>query len=147
MKTKQSLFTAAMLIFSLLMLNSCDKEKIIGTDQLPVEISKYIATHFPENPIIQSMIELDDLVKTYEVVLQGNFTLTFSRKKEIIDIEGLTKLPDSVIPDKIRQFVAENYPENFIVGWEIDYRNQQVELDNDLDLEFTMGGDFIRIDS
>ena len=64
-----------------------------------------------------------------------------------IDIEGISKLPDSVIPSKIREYVVANYPQNHIIGWEIDGRNQQVELDNDLDLEFTMNGDFIRIDS
>ncbi len=135
------------LLFAVALFSSCDKEEIISNDKLPIEISTYIDTHFPDNPIIQSMIERDDLTKTYEIILQGNFSLTFNRKKEIIDIEGVTKLPDSVVPSKIRDYVSSNYPENFIIGWEIDGRNQQVELNNDLDLEFTMNGDFIRIDN
>ena len=147
MKTKNIFIVMALLATTLLTLNSCDKEEIISNDKLPAEISTYITTHFPENNILQSMIELDDFTKTYEVMLEGNFKLTFNRKKEIIDIEGFTKLPDSVIPEKIRQYVATNYPGNYIVGWELDGKNQQVELNNDLDLEFTMSGDFIRIDS
>ncbi len=135
------------LILAITLLSSCDNEKVISNDKLPVEISTYINTHFPDNPIIQSMIEKDDFTKKYEIILEGNFSLTFNSKKEIIDIEGATKLPDNVIPEKIRQYVAENYPDNFIKGWELDDKNQQVELDNGLDLEFTMNGDFIRIDN
>ena len=147
MKTKGFLMTMMILMMSLLTMTSCDKETIISDDELPVEVKQYITTHFPDHPIIQSMIEIDDLTKTYEVVLEGSFTLTFNRKKEIIDIEGRSKLPDSVIPQKIRQYVNDNYPDNFIIGWELDGKNQQIELNNDLDLEFTMNGDFIRIDS
>lgn len=144
---KKSLLSLLTLILAVALFSSCDKEEIVSSDKLPVEISTYISTHFPDNAIIQSLIEHDDLTKTYEIILQGNYTLTFNRKKEIIDIEGISKLPDSVIPSKIREYVVANYPQNHIIGWEIDGRNQQVELDNDLDLEFTMNGDFIRIDS
>lgn len=147
MKTKNILVAMISLMTLLFTMNSCDEEKVISNNDLPVEINEYIETHFSGNSILQSVIELDDFTKTYEVLLEGNFKLKFNRKKEIIDIEGKTKLPDSVIPAKIGQYVALNYPDNFIIGWEIEGRNQQIELDNDLDLEFTKGGDFIRIDS
>ena len=147
MKTRNIFIAIILLAGSLLAFTSCDNEKVIPNDELPVEITSYISTHFPDAAILQSIIELDDLTKTYEVLLEGNFKLTFNRKKEIIDIEGVTQLPDSVIPAKIRQYVSTHYPDNFIVGWELDGKNQQVELNNDLDLEFTMSGDFIRIDS
>ena len=147
MKTKNIFIAMTLLATSLFAFSSCDKEEIISNDKLPAEISSYISTHFPEAKILQSTIELDDFTKTYEVMLEGNFKLKFNRKKEIIDIEGVTKLPDSVIPAKIKQYVSDNYPNNYIVGWELDGKNQQVELNNDLDLEFTMSGDFIRIDS
>ncbi len=144
---KKSFFSIITLILAIALFSSCDKEEIISTDKLPAEITAYLSTHFPDNPVIQSMIERDDLTKTYEVILQGNYTLTFNRKKEVIDIEGFSKLPDSVIPAKIREYVGSNYPDNYIIGWELDGKNQQVELNNDLDLEFTMNGDFIRIDN
>lgn len=147
MKTKNFLVVIIALMTILFTLGSCDEEKIISNNELPAEIKEYTETHFPGNPILQSVIELDDLTKTYEVLLKDNFKLKFNRKKEIIDIEGETKLPDSVIPQKISQYVISNFPDNFIKGWEVEGRNQQIELDNDLDLEFTKDGDFIRIDS
>jgi len=56
-------------------------------------------------------------------------------------------LPNSVIPEKILQYVTVNYPTNFITDWKLDGKNQEVQLDNGLNLEFNIKGDFLRIDS
>jgi hypothetical protein len=84
--------------------------------------------------------------KKYEINLEG-IKLEFNSKYRIIDIDGKSRLPDSVIPQKIRQYVTTNYSGNVITDWEIDGRKQQIGLDNGVDLEFTMSGDFIRIDN
>ena len=66
---------------------------------------------------------------------------------DIIEIDGSSRLPESVIPVKILDYVNQNYSGNYITDWEIDGKNQQVGLENDLDLEFNMSGEFLRIDS
>ncbi len=146
MKSKTFIKLALVLLFPLFMLNSCEQEQIINDNDLPAEITNYIQKHFADHTILQSIKELDNLSKTYEVILSGNYTLKFNRKREIIDIEGKQKLPDSVIPEKILTYVTTNFPENYIVGWELEGKKQQVELDNDIDLEFNLKGDFLRID-
>ena len=144
----RSLLKSALVAVALsVSLISCAKEKVIPVSQLPVEIKTYISTHFPSNTIVQVVKDLDGLTKTYDVMLSDQISLEFNRKNQIIDIDGKTALPNSVIPEKIRQYVTANYPTNVITDWELDDRNQQIQLDNGLDLEFTMNGDFIRIDS
>ena len=116
------------------------------SSELPSEITSWITTHFPTNTITQVIKDKDGFTKTYDIILSESASLEFNRKKEIIDIDGITQLPNSVIPEKLLQYVATNYPTNVITGWEIDDKNQQIELDNWLDLEFKMNGDFLRID-
>ncbi len=128
-------------------LTSCDKEEVIPSSDLPSEITSYVSTHFPNNTIVQVINDRDGLSKTYDILLSENISLEFNRKKEIIDIDAVTQLPNSVIPEKIRQYVTTNYSTNFITDWELDDKNQQVQLDNGLDLEFKMNGDFLRIDN
>lgn len=128
-------------------LTSCDKEEVIPSTDLPSEITSYISTHFPNNSIVQVIKDRDGLTKTYDILLSESISLEFNRKKEIIDIDGVAQLPNSVIPEKILQYVTTNYPTNFITDWELDDKNQQVQLDNGLDLEFKMNGDFLRIDN
>ncbi len=132
---------------SLLILASCEKEKILPTTKIPSEISNYTSTHFSEFPIIQVIKDTDGFELTYDVVLKDGYFLEFNRQKEIIDIEGVMALPNSVIPANIIEFVLENYSNNYIIGWELDKKNQQVKLDNLIELEFDMNGNFIKIDN
>lgn len=132
----------AMMMF----LVSCDKETIISSGDLPDEINDYISTHFPSHTILQSIEDKDGFTKTYDVQLDGNVSLEFNRKKEIIEVESETELPSSVIPAKISHYVTENYPSNVITDWELDDNNQHVELDNGVELKFTTDGDFLSID-
>jgi hypothetical protein len=130
-----------------LFLSACDKEEVIPSNALSGEIKSYISTHFPNKSIIQVIRDRDGLTKTYDVMLSESISLEFNRKNEIIEIDGLTELPLSVIPQRIRQYVIDNSPSNLITDWELDDKNQQIQLDNGLDLEFNMNGDFLRIDN
>ncbi len=128
-------------------LTSCDKESIIPSTDLPNEITSFISKHFPNNSIAQVIKDKDGLIKTYDVILSDNVSLEFNRKREVIDIDGVGQLPNSVIPAKLLEYVKTNYPNNFITDWELDDRNQQIQLNNGIDLEFNMKGDFLRIDN
>lgn len=130
-----------------LLLASCNKEETLPKSEIPAEISGYVSTHFPGAKIIGATKDIDGWDLTYDITLEGGYFLEFNRKKELTDIEGLSKLPESIIPGKIGSFISSNYTENQIVGWEIDNRHQQIKLDNRLELEFNMDGDFLRIDN
>ncbi len=136
----------AVLFTAILTFTSCEKETVLNNAQTPAEITNYVAMHFPNHQILQTVKDVDGFKKTYDVILDGNISLEFNRKLEIIDIDADTQLPESVIPAKIGQYVSTNFPENFITDWELEDKHQQVGLDNDLDLEFTMSGDFVKID-
>jgi len=134
------------LTITCLMNSSCNQEILLPATQVPGEIQAYIDTHFKGQAILHAIEDKDGLSKTYDVALEGNVKLEFNRKKEIIDIESPQKLPDSVVPLKIREYIHSAFPNNTIVGWEIEGRGQQVNLDNHLSVEFSRKGDFIRID-
>ncbi|MFA5650066.1 MAG: PepSY-like domain-containing protein [Proteiniphilum sp.] len=146
MKTKN---IGSMIAFALtaVILIGCDQEKVLTASEIPSEITEYVSTHFPNNNLLQAVEDRDGFTRTYDVVLSDNITLEFNRKKEITDIDGNAQLPDSVIPTEISLYVATNFPNNVITDWELEDRHQQVGLDNGADLEFTMNGDFIRIDN
>lgn len=138
---------STLVITAILMLTSCDSEEIIPSSDLPGEITTYISTHFQGHSIVQVIKDKEGLTKTYNVLLSESISLEFDKKNKIEDIDGVNQLPNSVIPEKILQYVEANYQANYIRGWELDGKNQQVQLDNGLDLEFTMNGDFLRIDN
>ena len=73
--------------------------------------------------------------------------LEFNSKYAVIKIDSHTALPVSVIPLKIREYVASHYPKNAIVHWELEWKHQEVKLDNGIELEFTMKNTFVRVDN
>jgi hypothetical protein len=125
--------------------NGDDNEVILNDSEIPTTIKSYVETHFADNTIILVVKDFEDNITTYEVFLNNKIDLEFNSSFEITSIESSTKLPDSVIPQPILTYVAENYPNNFITDWELETTYQEVELDNDLELEFTLTGDFVRI--
>lgn len=126
---------------------ACSDEEIVPSSELPSSIKSYISTHFPTNEIIQVVKDREGFSKSYDVILAGSISLEFNKKNDINEISSISQLPDSVIPEKIRQHTAANFPDNVIVGWELDDRNQQVKLNNGFELEFTRSGDFLRVDN
>lgn len=144
-------------IFSLLaivaILSSCsndddtNQEVVLSESEIPTEIITYKETHFPENEIIRAIKDTERNVVTYDIYLSENFELDFNSNYEITDIDGISKLPDSVIPQAILDYVAQNYASNVITDWELEFNHQQIELTNGVELEFELDGTFIRIDN
>jgi len=124
-----------------------DNEVVLTENEIPVEIKTYVTTHFPNSSIIRAIKETDDNMISYELYLSENVELTFNDAFQIIEIDGASQLPDSVIPTAILDYVAQNYPNNFITDWELEDNHQQVELNDETELEFTLDGVFIRVDN
>ena len=121
---------------------------IILTDaEIPLAIKTYFLTYFPTNTIIRAEKEKDLSVITYEIYLTGGLKLEFNSAFTIIDIDGIAQLPNTVIPKSLLDYVAANYPTNFITDWELELNYQEIKLNNGIQLEFEMNGNFIRIDN
>lgn len=129
-----------------LVLASCDKEKVVSANDLPATSTSYINTHFAGQQILQVVKERDDLKTTYKVYLNNGTKLEFNKDGEIYDIESNEALPSSVIPSSILSYVTTNYPTLYITEWELDKTTQEVKISNGLTLVFDRNGTYLRID-
>lgn len=143
---KKVIHSVVSLAVVLMLFTACDKESVVSADGLPKDAQLFITQHFPNHEILQVVKERDDLKTTYEVYLSEGFNLDFDKKGKIVSVEGTSKLPDSVVPEKILGYVQTNYPDYFIRDWELDDRGQEVTLSNGMDLKFDKNGNFLRID-
>lgn len=146
MKTSNLIYSGIMLLAMTFTMMSCQKETTLDASKTPTEINTYVSTHFPSNKIIKATEEKKGNTTKYEVKLDGNISLEFNQNKEIVEIESLTKLPDSVIPEKIRNYTTTNYQTNFIKEWELNTADQKIKLDSGVELVFSLEGEFLRID-
>ncbi|HLS30653.1 MAG TPA: PepSY-like domain-containing protein [Flavobacteriaceae bacterium] len=146
--------TVLILITALTLFTSCSKddevlsnEEVLTEAEIPAEIKTYISTHFDGHSIIRAEKETDNQIINYEIYLSENFNLEFNSEYEITEIDGVTELPNSVIPQPILDYVTLNYPYHFISDWELEINHQQIELSNDLELDFDLDGNFLSIDN
>lgn len=147
MKTIKFSLSLILTVILALSMFSCEKEKLLSLEEIPSEIIVYVETHFPDHEIIRAVKEKEGKKKSYELTLSEGVKLEFNNKKKITEIEANSKLPDSVIPGKILNYVETNYPNNVILKWELEGKSKQkIELNNGLELEFTLDGSFIGID-
>jgi hypothetical protein len=146
MKTSNLIYSGIMVLAMTFTMISCQKETTLDAAKIPTEINAYTSTHFPSNKIIKAVEEKKGNTTKYEVKLDGNISLEFNQNKEIVEIESLTKLPDSVIPEKIRNYTTTNYQANFIKEWELNTADQKIKLDSGVELVFNLEGEFLRID-
>ena len=144
---KRAFLTIVAALASLVVLASCDNdEKHLDYNELPNVAKSFINNHFGDNEARSVIKEYDDLTYHYEVDLTDGTKIEFNKNGEWREVENRVEgVPTSILPAGIVSYVQENYGSYFIVSVERD-RQYDIELNNDLDLDFSLDGDFIRVD-
>lgn len=123
-----------------------DKEEVLNESQIPSEIKAYVDQHFTGKQIIKCVKETEHKQESYDVTISDNFKLEFEGTFEVKEVKGVTRLPDSVVPAKLLEYVNTNYPTNHILKWEKEATEQELKIDSGIELIFDLNGEFLRID-
>ncbi len=136
------------LLLSLFLLTGCEKDKVVDDAELPGTAKEFIETHYPDATIKQVVKEREDLRNTYDVILDNQVKLSFENSGACYEAESTNtlKLPDSMIPTNVLEYVAKNYPEAFIIEWDKDKTDQEIKLNTNVELIFNLSGGFLRVD-
>lgn len=123
-----------------------------GSQELPQNSRDFIAQHFASETL--TFVEKEnnwlpwDNDDVYEVHFSSGLEMGFNKVGEITEIDAARdqQLPMEVLPEAIKSYVNTNYPGVGITGWEIDSKDQEVELSNGVDLKFDSNGKFLKVD-
>ena len=118
----------------------------ISKKDMPSAVQSNVTKYFGKKVISSVTKDREDGKIVYDVYFEDGTKAEFSSNGNIIEVKSYSGVPSSVVPFKVQAYVKKYYPKNKIVHWEKEWNKQKVELDNDLDLEFTLKGDFLRID-
>ncbi|MGM9804846.1 MAG: PepSY-like domain-containing protein [Candidatus Aphodosoma sp.] len=144
----QAFATFVLALTSVVGLSACDNGRTIEPENIPSASKSFLKTHFPDCGILRVTMEHDSFFgKEYDVTLDCGVEIDFNKNGEWTDIDcNHSPVPDAIIPANILNYVREQYSNNFIVKIEKKRNGYEVELNNDLDLVFDKGGNFVRID-
>lgn len=122
---------------------SCDNEMTIPQEQLPAKSQQFLNQYFADLEI--SYILADH--NSYDVKLSIGYEVEFHKNGNWKEVDcKMDAIPTGFAPQSIYDYVTANFPTNFITKISHNCHGYDVELNNDLDLDFDKNGNFKRID-
>ncbi len=122
-------------------------DKPITVDQLPAAAKQFIGKYFPGAKVSYAKMETGAFDKSYEVVFADGNKVDFDGKGEWKDVEcKATKVPEGIVPQKIREYVAANYKDARITEIDRDKRDYEVKLSNGIELKFDLKFNLVKTD-
>ncbi|TBW27827.1 PepSY-like domain-containing protein [Gramella sp. KN1008] len=129
--------------------NEFDDEEIDPSD-LPQNILDFISTYYPGINIEEAELENNgnyevELDNDIELIFDGNGNFLGQAQDENDDDQGEDEenINPSELPQVILDYIAENYPDNSIIEAEKDDDEYEVTLNNGVELEFDLEGNFL----
>lgn len=114
---------------------------------LPQTAQNFINKHFSNEKIAYIEVDKEFFGTDYEVNFESGIEIEFAKDGSWKSIDcNRTAVPIDIIPAKILDYVKQNYKNLIITDIEKKSKKYDVELSNNIDLEFNSEGNFIRID-
>ncbi len=136
-----------LIVLSFIFATSCaGPDKPIAVSQLPAAAQNFIKTNFASNKVSHAFID-EGFSTEYEVYFENGNQIEFDKNgqwKEVKCIIG--KVPAKIIPASISKYVAQYFSGTDIIKIKKDRRGYEVELRNDIELEFDLKGNFVKMD-
>lgn len=122
-------------------------DKPIPTNMLPMKAQALLSSHFSRQRVVLATRESGIVGKSYDVVLQNGTKLEFDKRGYLTEIECKRgAVPAKLIPQRIKNFIYSNYPEERVKKMELDKNKYEVELSNGIELTFNKHFKLIDID-
>lgn len=124
-----------------------DDDRPITVDKMPAAAQEFISKHFGGLPVAVAKQEGTFLLMNYDVIFANGDKVEFDRKGMWTNLDcKYGKVPAAVIPQKIADYIARQYPGVEVLQIEKEDRRYEVELSNRVDLTFNSSMELIDID-
>lgn len=122
-------------------------DRPIDVSELPAPARQFIQTHFAKAQVAYASVDGSLFDKDYEVAFTNGCKVEFSRSGEWKEVDAKrAEFPMSILPQTIRTYLRQNYPDTPVSKADRDRRGYEVELRNGLELEFDKNGRLYKID-
>ena len=102
---------------------------------------------FPSEKVSYVKEEADFMELSYEVVFAQGTKVEFTGQGEWKEVDcRYSTLNEDLVPEQIRAYVKQNFPDTKFVKIEKGYRDYEVKLTNRLELTFDMNFNLVDID-
>ncbi|MFI3323908.1 MAG: PepSY-like domain-containing protein [Rikenellaceae bacterium] len=146
---KRIFLQLSLTVVTLLSITSCDKdnEMTIQYSALPSSAQTTISTYFDQDQIMLITYDKSLFDKEYSVIFFDGTAIEFNKNGAWESIESrITGVPTAILPTTIADYLATNYPDQMVVEVDKETTGYDVQLDNNIELEFSTSGTLIGVD-
>lgn len=134
-------------VFGLQTMLWASDDKPIQVNQLPQAAQTFIKTHFADRKVAMAKVDSEWMDKTYDVIFTNGDKLEFDKKGAWKEIScKYSEVPAVALPQPIRQYVSENYPDARVLKIDKDKRDYEVKLSNGWEIKFDLKFNVIELD-
>lgn len=135
-------------LFIALTVTKADGRVTHDVSLLPTAAREFIRQQFPKTTISYLSIDKNLLgTSGYDVRLDDGTEIDFDNKGEWVEIDCEPQaVPHSAIPVKVKEYIQKHYPKNLVTKIKHSRKGYELELNNDLEIDFDQQGNFIRMD-
>lgn len=128
-----------------------DDNDNVSLSNLPQSIKDYVNNNHSGESIVKAELEMEDGQDVYEVYLSNGMELYFDTNGNYLSMDDdNSHINISALPQSIKDYINNNYPNATILYAEKDYDDGQkayeVKLDNGMELEFDSNGNLLSSD-
>lgn len=119
----------------------------IDVSELPATARQFIEAHFADAKISHVSVDGKLLDKEYEVLFADGRRIEFAKNGEWEEVDAKrAEVPMSVLPQSVRSYLRQNYPDVPVSKVERDRHGCEVTLRNGLELDFDKNGRLLKVD-
>ena len=139
---KNRIFIAVVLLFLAI---SASAQKKIEVSELPKPAQDFLKKHFSYTTVVSAKKDAEHGEKGFEVKLKDGTEVEFWKDGSYREVDGGDKpIPTDFIPNNIREYVGKNHPNERITHIDYGHKDLDVDLTNNIDLEFTKEGKILK---
>ena len=122
-------------------------DRIITVAELPAVSQQFIKAHFAGVEVSYAKVDEEMFDKDYKVVFVNGSKVEFAKNGQWTDVDcKYGEVPAAIVPQQIRDHVAQHFAARKIVSIDRDKRGYEVKLDNGLELKFDLKFRLIEVD-
>ncbi|OXE97059.1 hypothetical protein B0A79_22055 [Flavobacterium piscis] len=124
---------------------SANAQKKIEVTELPKPAQDFLKKHFSNREIDVVKKDAEHGEKGYEVKLKNGTEIEFWKDGSYREVDGGKKpIPTAFIPAPVKDYVSKNHPNEKITHIDYGHKDLDVDLTNNIDLEFTKEGKILK---
>jgi len=124
---------------------SANAQKKIEITELPKPAQEFLKKYFSNSVIDVVKKDAEHGEKGYEVKLKDGTEIEFWKDGSYREVDGgKNPIPTGFIPASVSDYVAKNHPNEKITHIDYGHKDLDVDLTNNIDLEFTKEGKILK---